>query len=284
MITDRDIDVLKALAHYYVLNRKQIEDLFFADRGPRVARRRLEALHDAKLVNRANVQTYHVGEQSPPVVYYPTKLMGEFLKDRTGDERYLLIPHRAPISHHVQHWLAVSDTHILFDHALKSRTDLTIESWLNEWDVANKDESDPQKHFKLYTLIRQQPKLVCIPDAGFLLSTQGFKKVFYIEQDRGTSGADEVASQKSKGYAALAEEHLHKKHFPESNVSSFMVLLIAPNQVRRESLRRAFRGKPGADLWRFVAASDMEPSQLFSSDIFFPCEGDPRALIKKKDS
>ena len=148
--------------------------------------------------------------------------------------------------------------------------------------MANKDEADPEKHFKLYTLIRPKPKLVCIPDAAFLLSMQGFKKVYYVEEDRGTSGADEVAAQKCQGYATLAEEHLHKMHFPDSNVSLFTVLLITPHAVRRESLRRAFKGKPDADLWRFISASDMEPSTLFSADILWPCEGEPRSLLKKK--
>jgi hypothetical protein len=321
MINDRDIAILLALVRYYVLNTSQIKRLIFTNLPDgRVARRRLQTLADAHLVNRQNVQVCSATNQSPPLVYYPSRGGCEFLRSHFGDDNYLLTPTRTPIPHHVQHWLAVSDTHIAFDTAiaLQNRSDsegsldrakpidtfrllfgrilqiddnvinppssdIAIDGWLNEWDVANKQEADYSKHFKLYTLIRQTPKLVCVPDAAFLLSKDGHKKVHYVEQDRATSGVEQVVAQKTPGYAAMAEDNLHTRHFPESTIPTFSVLMIAPTPSRRDSLRKAMKGKPSADRWRFVATADMRPETLLSAPIFYPCEGEPRPLLKQKE-
>lgn len=284
MIQERDIAILLALVRYYVLNTAQIKALVFPNlRDGRVARRRLQALADAHLLNRQNVQVCSAMNQSPPLVYYPSRGGCEFLARHFDDDKYLMTPTRTPIAHHVQHWLAVSDTHISFDAAVAKQDDVRIEGWLNEWDVANKQEADFAKHFRLYTLIRQTPKLVCVPDAAFLLSKDGHKKVHYIEQDRATSGGEQVAAQKFPGYAAMDEGRLHTRHFPESTMPSFSVLLIAPTTSRRDLLRKAMKGKPSADRWRFVAAADLRPETLLTAPIFYPCEGEPRPLIKQQE-
>ena len=51
---------------------------------------------------------------------------------------------------------------------------------------------------------------MCAPDAAFLLQNGGFRKAFYIEQDRHTTeSSDRVAAQKCHGYAGLFEKRLH---------------------------------------------------------------------------
>ena len=284
MILERDIAILVALARYFLLNRGQIQTLVFPQhQNPRVTRRRLQMLYDNGLIRRQNVQPLHVGEQTPSNVYFLSRRGCEFLAAHFDDDRYLLCPTRAPDEHHVQHWLAVSDSHILFDAAIAKQDEIRIDGWLNEWDVANKQEANPDKHFKLYTLIRDNPKLVCVPDAAFLLTLKGHKKIHYIEQDRATTGPDQIAARKCQGYAAMADGKMHTRHFPDTTLPSFTVLMIVPTTSRRESLRRALKGKPGADLWRFVTIADMRPESLFSAPIFYPCQGEPRPLIKQTE-
>ena len=67
--------------------------------------------------------------------------------------------------------------------------------------------------YRLYTLLRESPKLVCVPDAAFLLDAHGHRKVFYLEQDRDTTkSAERVAAQKCGGYAGLEEVNGHRQH------------------------------------------------------------------------
>ena len=168
MLTDRDFAILCAVVRYYVLNRQQIQRICFPqDPNGRVTRRRLQALVAAGLLNRQNTLFCHplAGPAAP--VYFPSRKGCELLAEMYDDERFLATPTQAPIPHHTLHWLAVSDTHITLDDAIKTQTAVTLDGWLNEWDICNKDESAPEKRFRLYTLIRESPRLVCAPMQRF---------------------------------------------------------------------------------------------------------------------
>lgn len=281
MITDRDIQVLLAVAQYYVLNRPQIQRLCFAsDQTGRVTRRRLQTLVDQRLLNRHRAQVHYPGSAPAGSIYYPAKKGSQLLAEHTGDEQYLLTPDQCPQPHHVLHWLAISDTHIALNAAIALQHEVSVDAWVNEWDVVNKDESDPQRRFRLYTLLNENPRLICAPDAAFLLSTRGFSKVFYVEQDRGTTGARQVAARKIKGYAELHARGLHRNHFPETNVNSFTVLCVANNTRRRDALRSAFFRMDGAELWKFTAATELTSERFLHEAIVYPATGDPMPLVK----
>lgn len=282
MVTERDFAILLALVRYYVLNRSQIQRLIFPnDSSGRITRRRLQLLVDEHFINRQNVLIAHNNEQAAPV-YFPARRGCEVLAELYDDERYLLAPTQAPVPHHTLHWLAVADTHIAFDAAMQN-AEVSIEEWLNEWDICNKDETTPEKRYRLYTLIREQPRLVCAPDAAFLLEVKGFSKVFYLEQDRSTSGVRQIANGKTPGYAAMIERQLHRRHFPQTNVDEFSVLMVAPSAKRRDALRKAIQQKPGASVWRFVDVHDLTPDRLLQAPIYFTCESDePKPLLKRQ--
>ena len=289
MITDRDICILSKVVSYYVLSRPQIQHLCFpSDKTGRVTRRRLQVLVSLGLLSRHRAQVVYPNSAPAGSVYYPSEKGIALLAEYTGDDSILLTPTQQPVPHHVAHWLAVSDTHIKLNAAIAAQDRVVLEGFINEWDTVNKDETEPHKRFRLHSLLTESPKLVCAPDAAFMLtvpvkseqSTATFSKVFYLEEDRATSGANQVAARKCKGYAALAENKLHAKHFPATNVQTFTVLCIAPNARRREALRKAFGGKVGSELWRFVGGDGLSPQTFLHEPIWHPISGDPMPLVK----
>jgi hypothetical protein len=279
MVTDRDIAILSALAKYYVLSRPQVQRLCFeSDVSGRVTRRRLQLLVDARLVNRQQMLFCAPHGGMPTTVYFPSQLGNELLAKHLDDERLLLTPVLAPVQHHIPHWIAVSETHIALDRAA-TEANVTIDPWVNEWDTVNKDETVPERRFRLYSLLSETPRLVCAPDAAFVLHVRGFRKVFFLEQDRATSASKQVAEGKCRGYAALAERQMQRQMFPHANVDTFTVLCIAPDRKRRDALRLAMNHRAGANLWRFAAADDLNDDPLHSP-IFYPCLGEPSSIIK----
>ena len=262
----------------------QIQRLCFpADENGRVTRRRIQSLVDAKLISRTQMQVYNPAAGTPAPVYFPSRKGCEFLAEHGDDERFLTTPTQTPQPHHLFHWLALSDTHIALDAAVAAQEEVTLTDWLSEWDIANKDESLPEKRYRIYTLINETPRLVCAPDAAFLLAMRGHAKVFYLEQDRNTSGVAQIAASKTAGYAAMAERCLHRRHFPQTTLDAFSVLMVAPSERRRDALKKAIREKPGAALWRFVAVQDLTPERFLVAPIFHRCDGEPLPLIKPKN-
>jgi hypothetical protein len=280
MITDRDFEILRQLVRYYVLNRQQIQRLVFpADNNGRLTRRRLQTLVENSLIGRQSVHFCHP-TMTPAPVYFPARKGCELLAEVDGDERFLLCPHAPPIPHHTFHWLAVSDTHITLNEALARQSTVRCENWINEWDVVNKEELRPEKRFQLYTLLREKPRLVCAPDSAFLLSSQGHSKIFYLEQDRATSGVYQIANGKTSGFTALYEQKIYRRHFT-STVDGFTVLMITPNERRRDALRNAIKDKPGAFLWKFACTGDVTNDRILHDSIWYSCDkSEPAPLVK----
>ena len=280
MVTERDIEVIRTIVRYYILNRQQIQRLVFpTDPNGRVTRRRLQYLVDENLINRQKTLFCHP-TMTPAPVYFPSRQGCELLCEHFDDERFLATPTQPPIQHHTFHWLAVSDTHIALDEAVAAQELVKLEEWINEWDVVNKDESAPDKRYRLYTLIRESPRLICAPDSAFLLSALGHTKIFYLEQDRATSGIHQIASGKTPGYALLAEQNLQYRHF-QPTVEGFTVLMIAPTDRRRDALRKAIKDKPGAALWKFATAGDLTPEKVLHAPIWYSCgKTEPDPLVK----
>jgi hypothetical protein len=284
MITNRDLAVLLKLDRYYVCSRPQIQRLCYpSDLTGRVARRRLQVLVSEGLVNRHRAAIVYPHTLPAGSIYYPSQQGCQLLSETQGDDRYLLTPTQCPQAHHALHWLAVTETHITLDDAIDAQQGVALVDWVNEWDIVNKDEQQPDKRFRLYTLLQEQPRLICAPDAAFVLSVGGFTKVFFVEQDRGTSGTQQVAARKIKGYLAMQQQGQHREKFPACNVDAVTVLCIAPSAGRRDALRRAFAGKPGSELWKFASASDLSAESFLHAPVLYPPKGDPVALVKRSE-
>jgi hypothetical protein len=144
--------------------------------------------------------------------------------------------------------------------------------------VANPEEKEPHKRYGLFQLLREKPRLVCAPDCGFLLSLGQAKKVMLCEIDRSTSGIRQTAFSKTPGFAELAIRQGHKSIFPETNVDTFSVLMIALTPGRRDGLRRAIKDKDGGSLWRFAAWEDLKGDWL-TKKVWVTCEGNQFPLV-----
>lgn len=280
MLQLRDIEIIASVARYYTLTRAQINRLHFpTDYDGRITRKRVRIIHDEGLINRTNMQVVNPSMGAPAYVYYPSAKGCAFLAQEMKDEQYKSVNTLTPSWMYLYHWVEIAQTHILLDQSVGLLTDVKVDDWISEWSVANPEEKEPEKRFTLFTRLGQ--KLVCAPDAAFLLAKDGFRKAYYVEQDRDTTkNADRVAAQKCHGYAGLFEKRMHAvRHFPTVNVEKFTVLFLAPTSNRRDSLRLAFSTKPAPWLYRFASLADVTADSFLTAPIWYPCIGDPGPLV-----
>jgi len=283
-VTDRDKSVLRAVARYYTLTRQQLGALCFPDdKDGRITRSRLQKLLDAGLLNRTRMEVINpaVGAGIGAPVYYPSRKGCEFLAQETGDETFLSVATHTPNWQHLYHWVAVAQLHILLDQAVALAPEVTVDGWYGEWSIANPDEELPEKLYRLYTVVNaEKPRIVCVPDAAFLLGKAGYRKVLYVEMDRDTTReASRVIAQKAPGYAGLAAMRGHLRHFPTANVEKFTVVMIAPTERRRDALLKAVQGKDAADRWFFAALPDLTPESFLFGTVFRNHQGEAKSLV-----
>lgn len=297
MNSTRDIAILKDVAHYGAMSRAQIEARHFGsnDGQARTARKRLKYLNDERLLGRVRLQ---YSESSATYGYYPTPKGLELLLQVTGDEKYRTVSTSPPSHIHLLHRLAMTDTHVQLDDAVAAHPHVKLLRWINEFDTVNADESvtDPAKKYTLFTELSKLPRLVCKPDAAFLTEVADdagrvHRRVHYLEQDRDTESAPHYVAMKVKGYAELARRQLHRRHFPDTTMAEFVILMVSPTAGRRDLLAAAMRekdkagkDKPGAELWRFVAKGDLTPRAFFHEPIYRKADGTAARLLKPRSN
>lgn len=287
LVTPRDVSVFAALARYYVMSRPQLQRSCFVKPDgtgfvqDRVVRRRLQELLDAGFIARHRLFPEHQSFGSPLPVYYLTAKGRESLAALSRDEEILLTNCQTPSATLLPHWLELTDSHLRFDVVAAAHSDISILTWVNEFDVVNKDASKPEERFRLYSLLRDKPRrLICAPDAAFLLEVRGHRKVHYVEQDCGTTGVRQFAARKAQGYAELARQEKHRKHFPETTLPNFAVLAVTTTVARRDTLANTLKNVDGADCWRFVAKPDLVAQDVFFAPIFRSTSCEMKRLVK----
>ncbi len=279
-LTPRDIQILIVLAAHYTLTAAQIHRLLFAGKDISITRRRLNALRAARLINRTQSEVVVPGFGLTCPVYYPSRVGLEALAAETRDERYLLAPTQTPAWQNLAHFVGLSELRITIQQAVALQSVVSLAAFYNEFDVVNQEQLDPAKRFRLYTLLREKPKLVCVPDAAFALQSGPICKAFYVELHRRDS-ARKAAAEKAPGYGVMAAARLHRRHFPQA-FDEFSVLVFSATAGWRDLLRKEFAKKDSSHLYWFAALTETTPEKFFAP-IFYSCTKGPFSLLHGGD-
>jgi hypothetical protein len=284
MITDRDLAILRFIATHFAVTAAQVKRHCVGDakdQDGRITRRRLNVLVHGRLIQRARCEVVNPVHGFTSSVYFPARPGLELLAMRTSNPEWLKTPTQKPPWQNLRHWTILSDVRLMLYQAVTQQTRVTMPTFLNEFDVINPGARQPEQRYRLWTLCATTPRrIVCCPDAAFLLQLNTAQRALYVELETGANAPQKAAAEKSPGYAALAEQRLHWRHFPGS-MDTFGVLCIAPDPEWRDGLRRAFRTKPGADLWKFAAITELNADTILFAPLFYPAsDGPPVPLVK----
>ncbi len=279
-MTPRLWKILK-LFRYYALTRSTIQQLA-AEKNDRVVRRLIDQLVRFGFVRRIRSEVVNPSMGAATPVYVLTRKGAELLAAEV-DPSYLHCCTATPQWTTLYHTVCLVLLHIALEQSIERQTQASLGRFVGEWDIVNPDAKEETDRCHLATLLREKPKLVCLPDAGFLLRVGAYAKAYYLELDRGTSGINQISNSKTPGYAELLKQQGHKKHF-DSNMDTFSVLSVSLTPGRRDLLRAAMKEKAGAELWKFCSWDDfVAPERLLYEPIWFPCVGGPSPLIKRKE-
>lgn len=266
-LTELDMNVLKALATYYVLTREQVQTLCSPEHASgRGTRKRLCRLGKAGYVVKHRVPIALPGTNGAAPVYYPTKKGAEALASYFDDERFYATNTKNPRADRLSHWIACNSTRILIEHAIERLPQIDLIRFINEWETINKD-GQKSDQFCLHTQLVKDPPLSCSPDAAFMIRYRDQQMVYYLEQDRATSSPKQVAARKHRGYAELLKQEGHKKHFSETTVPHFRVLFVTTNDTRAKKTYEEMKKRSGKELWMMVSEKVTTVENFFTGDV-----------------
>jgi len=279
-VTQHDILLLNTLARFYVLTREQLQRLCFPDhQSGRSTRKRLTKLRQDGYLQKHRIPVAFPGTNAAAPVYYLAKPAAEVLASWFGDESFLAVNTKTPRGDRLNHWIAVNETRMTLERAVAAEPRVKLEAWINEWETVNKDAAAAEQ-FCLHTQLHENPPLSCSPDAGFLLTLGPYRKVYYLEQDLGTSSPQQVAARKTKGYAELAAIEGHRRHFPSTTFNVFGVLCLTTNAYRRKAIAKCVAKRPRPELWLFIDQSEVTPESFLTGPITYNHAEQPAPLVE----
>ena len=287
VITEKNLLVLESLAKYYVLSRAMIQAICFPHvRSSRSVCERLRKLKNAGYISQASMEVVLKGQSATPV-YHPNRKTAETLAAAYDNSEFENIYIKPPSGRLLFHWLEISRMHHLVDQAVSLSDSVSMPTWYNEWEPINKDAHRPSDLFSLYTTLQDKPPISCAPDAGFLIeNSDGKRKTFYLEADRGTDSIRRISKKKPKGYAGLFENKVHiNRHFRSdkengTNVAKFAILFVTTTKYRRDELVSRANNFQEKELWKFAWRDEVKPETFFYEPIWHGVDSAPQTLVK----
>ena len=250
-MTPRDIALVEAVHRYRLLERRQVEDLFFSPTPGRHtntnrSRERLRLLYQHGYLERIHRFT-HPAEGSQGPVYRlgvnGAKLLaeqagvpvGQFHYWGRGDDKDARQTRVQPLF--LEHGLALADLRIAIEQSAK-RNGCWLEMWLDDVELRHPDYGDA---VTVYSLPDGKSERVPItPDSYFVLATPRGRGCFFVEIDRSTETVQKTWRRKILGYKQyILSGQFHKRYGVPWPHTPLRVLTTTLSIARARNLKAA---------------------------------------------
>jgi hypothetical protein len=254
-LTQRDIDILKAVSDYRILTAYQIGKLFFSSLHK--ARKRLFRLWQHHFLDR-RFQPVRLGEGASQVLYTLSRTGAQLLATRNGTTT----GGRAPVPFtsrgsalYVDHTLKLNDFRVALMMACNNRSDTKLLFW--------KQGNSIKQTVNFVNGVGQKTlhRVTVLADGFFGIEHNGMRRNYFVEIDRGTIGNRRMLTR-MKGYYHL---WLQRQRLHQLQTNSFRVLVVTTSTARMENLIRTARqvrnGNGGANLFWFTTFNQYDLGQ-----------------------
>jgi len=284
-LTDRDVEILKALNRYRYMRTGQVHELLFSENGAlQSARRRLRNLYHHRYIGRA--QPYvQVGKPKPEITYFLDQKGRQVLREhgevvrhwRKGNEvKYLFL----------EHALALTTFRIKLEKAVAAIEGATLDRFIPDFDM--RAEAEKYVGLKRYTLYREvinpanRKTYIVHPDALIELTIsrdgKSATRLIFVEIDQGTQGLERIRD-KLTGYHLYHEQKLFEQFGP---FSSFLLLFQAPSQRRADAIFNGLLDHVGAPLVRVAAAAELSVESILTRPVWKDMKGEMKSVVLQK--
>lgn len=251
-LTQRDIEILQAVAEFRVMRQDQIQALFFKSRS--TAQFRLSHLYQHKFLDRHFLPVY---TGSSPTLYTLDRRGFSVLRAELGMVR---MPSWDPDTglDFFAHTMALNDFRIAVMIACR-KDGFSLTQWLGE--------SSLKSNYDRVTITDTKGKshvVSLIPDSYFRIETPNGRGSFFLEIDMGTMTLGRFQN-KIRAYVAYLRNRIYEARY---QTKSLRILTVANNEARCANLKVAAEGLGAERLFWFADKSKITPETVLHSPIW----------------
>ena len=283
-ITERDVEIMRALGRYRYLSVSQIRRLFFTSSvDTQAANGRLRKLFHSGYIQKAEPYS-RLGQPQSEYIYLLDKKGAEYLsgiglpakswrKGRDVKQAFL------------QHALDLSEFRINLELALGKQELVTLDTFIPDFQMRRGAQDYASRHrYELYTELVSpinRRSYVIYPDALIILKAERngniHDRLLFLEIDRGTHGLEKIR-EKVHGYYLYHAKGLHRPIIEKN--TDFTVLFQTSSAKRADNIREILAGYIGSErVWVTDHAQVDETSILFEP-IWKGVSGHPKSIMK----
>ena len=251
-LTERDVDILKAVAAYRVLRQDHIQQLFFGSKS--TAQYRLSHLYQHGFLARHFLPVYAGWS---PTLYTLDKRGIAILKSECGIQRVILWD--SENGHEfLSHTLSINDCRVAVTVACRD-SGYFLKHWSTEADL--KADYD---RVMITDLKGKKQSVSLIPDSYFTLETPKGKASFFLEIDMGTMTVGRFQN-KIRAYMAYVQTGKYQERY---GTKSLRVLCVTNSMVRAGHLKSAAEEVQGQRMFLFTSRDQLNSSTVFHTPIW----------------
>lgn len=283
VLTDRDIEILRAVNRYRYLRTGQIKRLVFPENTTeQSARRRLKYLFHNGYLGRV-MPFVRVGEGSSETAYYVDKA-GRDILQQAGEEIAAYATGGQVKHQFLDHALDISEFRVHLEIALADHPTVEIHRFTADFEVkTHTANAIGKRRYKLFDEVAHpitKESYVVYPDALIVLKGKGsleqYQRLYFVEIDRGTEGLN-VIKDKVIGYSLYLKQNVFAKF---GKFKTFVVLLQTNSTKRAENIRHFLTGVDGSELVWISEAGQVKQETIATSPIWQDHELKRRAILK----
>jgi len=284
VITERDIEIMRAVNRYRYLKTSQIKRLLFPEnKAIDSARRRLKYLFHNKFLGRVT-PFVRIGEGAEETAYFLDKAGIELLQD-SGEEIHFLQKQGGQVRHRfLSHALDISEFRLNLELAIQSHPVISLQRFTADFEMKeHTKKAIGKKIYKLYDEAIHpvnKKRYVVYPDALIILRGKGeyekFQRLYFIEIDRGTETLSRIRD-KVIGYSLYLKQKIFTKF---GKFSAFKVLFQTNSEKRAENIRNALVNLEGTELIWITDVSRISDDTLLSAPVWEDHEMKEKTILK----
>lgn len=255
-LTERDIQIIRAVYECRVLTTQQLQDLFFPSLHQAYAR--LAALYHHAYLDRKFVGAY-IDKMNTPIMYVLDKRGADLLQAELGLEVNWSSEYKQVGVQFLEHTLAINTCRVAVAKACEETPGFRLLKWLSEADL--KADYD---RVTIRSTAGKNVSVSLIPDSYFVLDTPRGMAHFFLELDRGTMTTKRFKS-KIYAYQAYYQTGAYEKRYA---TKSLRVLTVTPSQVRATHLRVATEDAGGKQRFWFTTLEQIAPATILMIPIW----------------